>query len=100
LNTLAWTIVDDASKLTKPDYPVAVRIAERGVSLLKQGDPFAPYIMDTLAYALFKNGDVDKALDVQTRAVALAETIKGFQAATLKEMKDRLAMLKNKKNGG
>lgn len=97
LNALAWSIVDDKAKIKNPDYAVAVRIAERGVSLLKDGDPFAPYLLDTFAYALFKSGQIDKALEVQSKAVSAAEGIANFDAATMKEIKDRLDMFKSKK---
>ena len=97
LNALAWTIVDDKSTIKNPDYAVAVRIAEKGVNLLKAGDPFAPYVLDTFAYALYKNGQIDRALEVQTKAVTAAEGIADFDAATMKEIKDRLEMFKSKK---
>jgi tetratricopeptide (TPR) repeat protein len=100
LNTLAWTIVDDESKLKKPDYAVAVRIAERGVALLKENDPFAPFILDTLGYALFKDGKLDRAIEVQTRAVKAAEALPNLEPATRKEISDRLEMFKKKKAGG
>src|SRR5688572_2703267 len=102
LNALAWSIVDDKSKIKNPDYAVAVRIGERGVSILKDGDPFAPYMLDTYAYALYKGGHLERALVVQAKAVTAAEGIANFDAATLKEIKDRLEMFnaKKKASGG
>lgn len=97
LNAIAWSIVDDQAKIKNPDYALAVRVAERGVSLLKDGDPFAPYLLDTFAYALYKSGQIDRALEIQTKAVTAAEGIANFDAATMKEIKDRLDMFKAKK---
>lgn len=97
LNSLAWSIVDDKSPAKKPNFGIAVEIAERGASLLKSGDPFAAYMLDTLAYALYKNGNLDRALEVQTKAVAAAELVDNFDEATMKEIKDRLELFKTKK---
>ncbi len=96
LNSLAWSIVDDESpiKLKSPNYKLAVKIAERANELAKAEDPF---ILDTLAYAQFKNGQVDKALENQKKAVKIAESQGDFPADTLKELRDRLEMMKAKK---
>lgn len=100
LNSIAWTIVDDKSQIKDADYGVAVKIAERGVSLVKESDPFYPFIADTLAYALFKNDQLDRAIDIQTKALSAAEALKDFDPATLKELRERLDMFKKKKGGG
>ena len=97
LNNLAWPMVDDKSVAKNPDYALAVKIAERGVGLLKDADPFAPYILDTLAYAYYKNGQLDKALETQGKAVSAAESLTEFDAATLKEIRERMDMFKEKK---
>jgi hypothetical protein len=100
LNSLAWGIVDDKAKVKNPDYGLAVQIGERGISIAKETDPFYPFIADTYAYALYKNGQLDRALVVQAKAVAAAEAIKGFSEPTLKEIRDRLDMFKAKKAAG
>ena len=98
LNSIAWAIVDDKSKIKSPDYTVAVFVAERGVAALKPGaDMEAAYLLDTLAYAYFKNGQLDKAIATQEKALAAAAKVADFDAATKKEMEDRMAMLKSKK---
>lgn len=88
LNALAWFIVDDSSvfKLKQPDYGLAVQLAERAVQLSKND----PNTLDTLAYAYFKKGEIQKALDTQRRAIALAEQDPNFDAETLKEFRARL----------
>jgi thiol-disulfide isomerase/thioredoxin len=96
LNMLAWPIVDDASKLKKPDYDVAIRIAIRANELTKSENP---YILDTLAYAYFKDGQLDKAIEFQEKAVATLGKVQ-MDDATKKEITDRLAMFKEKKKGG
>jgi thiol-disulfide isomerase/thioredoxin len=72
LNILAWTIVDDDTNppLKSPDYQAAITIARRAVELTKEQDAS---ILDTLAYAYFKSGDVQNALKYQKMAVDLAE---------------------------
>jgi hypothetical protein len=91
LNQLAWTIVDDKSALKTPDYPTAVMLAERAAMLTNQKDA---NILDTLAYALWKKGDKARALEIQTKAVKISSADATAPAATKKELKDRLEMMK------
>jgi len=100
LNALAWQMVDDKSPVKDPDYGLAVKIAERAVELTKSEDAF---ILDTLAYAHFKNGNFDKAVDIQSKAISVAQASAEFPAETLKELKDRLETMKQAlkaKSGG
>jgi thiol-disulfide isomerase/thioredoxin len=90
LNNIAWSIAGDDVKLAHPDYALAIRIGEMAVKALDNKDA---YSMDTLAYAYFKAGDKAKAIEVQTKALALAEK-SDVDPQTLKEMKDRLAKFK------
>lgn len=69
LNSLAWEMVKDDTAFKHPDTKTAVIIAEKAVALSKEGDPL---ILDTLAYAYFKNGQKDKALATESKALALA----------------------------
>lgn len=70
LNSLAWTIVDPASKTPGGDYALAVLAAERAVSLQQEKDAST---LDTLGLALFKAGQIERAITVQEKAVALAK---------------------------
>ena len=102
LNNMAWAIVDDEQGLKKPDYKLALKLAQRAVELSKAKDS---YSVDTLAYAYFKTGDIDKAIEMQTKAVDLAkaEVAKGnkdVEPATVKEMEERLARFKKRKTVG
>lgn len=94
LNQLAWSIVDDKAPVKSPDYEVAVAIAEKANEVAKGEDPM---IMDTLAYAYFKKGDTDKAIETQEKAVKLLDEKKGYPADAVKEIKERLEMMKKKK---
>ena len=92
LNQIAWNLVDDEIKYTKkPDYKIAVKIAKRANELAKDQDP---YILDTYAYALFKTGDVKKAIEIQERAVALLVSGGEIPEETKKDIRDRLEMFK------
>ena len=98
LNTLAWEIAGDQRKLAKPDYALAIMMAKRGVELTKEKDGF---VLDTLAYAYFKSGDIDKAISTQEKALSAADKAgAAVPADTLKEMKDRLEQFKQKKKSG
>lgn len=95
LNTIAWTIVDTAS-IKKPDYQLAIKMALRANDLTNNENPM---ILDTLGYAYFKAGNLDKAIEVQEKAVALlANNV--IDDKTKKEIQDRLTMFKEKKKGG
>jgi tetratricopeptide (TPR) repeat protein len=95
LNAIAWPIVDDTSNLKSPDYDTAIAIAERAAELTKSEDGM---ILDTLAYAHFKKGNIDKAIALQEKAVQLIEKMENVPDDAKKEIKERLEMFKKKKN--
>lgn len=97
LNQLAWSIVDDAAKLKSPDFDLAIELATRVCELSKWSDA---YVLDTLAYAYFKKGNVDKAIEIQEKAVKALDSMKEVDEATQKEIRDRLVMFKKKKADG
>jgi thiol-disulfide isomerase/thioredoxin len=84
LNGLAWLIVDPNSKLSRQDLPLALQIATRANEAT--GNKNAA-ILDTLARVYFLQGDLQKAVDTQTKAVELDKSLE----PTLKEYKDALA---------
>ena len=88
LNEIAWTIVDDDTNppLKSPDYQAAITIARRAVELTKEQDA---NILDTLAYAYFKSGDVQNALKYQKMAVDLAEKDPSMPNEVKKELRER-----------
>ncbi len=90
LNMLAWSIVEDNTErpLKSPDYALAVEIAQRAVQLTNEKDPF---ILDTLAYALFKQGKVEEAIRYQEKAVALLKEQSGIPDELKREIEERLA---------
>jgi len=96
LNQLAWSIVDDEMGLKDPDYDVALSIAQRAAELSKFEDAF---ILDTLAYAHFKKGNIDEAIKYQEKAVVQMEKMQNVPAATQKEIRYRLKLFKEKKSG-
>lgn len=89
LNMLAWSIVEDNTErpLKSPDYALAVEIAQRAVQLTQEKDPF---ILDTLAYALFKQGKVEEAIRYQEKAVALLKEQSGVPDEIRREIEERL----------
>jgi len=87
LNELAWLILDTKS-VKNPNYTLAHTIATRAAELTKNKDGM---IIDTLALATFKKGDVAKAVELQTKAVELS---KDFPEEIVTEMETRLAEYK------
>lgn len=98
LNMLAWVIVDDETKppLKSPDYQTAITIARRAVELTKERDAS---ILDTLAYAYFKHGDIQNALKYQKMAVELVEQDASMDEAMKKEIRDRYEKFKKAAEG-
>jgi thiol-disulfide isomerase/thioredoxin len=81
LNSVAWQIVDPASKLEKKNFDLALKAAERSVAIEKGWAN-----LDTLARAYFAKGDRDKAAETMREAIALAPADeKVALAKTLKE---------------
>lgn len=89
LNMIAWRIVDDEGNrpIQSPDYQVAIAIARRAAELTQEQDAS---VLDTLAYAYFKSGDVENALKYQKKAVDLAEKDPEIPAEMKKELRERL----------
>jgi len=88
LNSLAWAMVQNDSAFKHPDYALAVQIAEKAVKLSK-GDPD---IVDTLALSYYRAGRTKDAIATEQKAIDAAGKLPNFDAATLKQMKDQLAM--------
>lgn len=85
LNEIAWTIVDPEGSVKTKDLKLATRAAEKACEFTKYKD--AP-ILDTLALATFLSGDVNKAIELQTKAVELAPpAMKAELEARLEEFK-------------
>ncbi|MFI5386715.1 MAG: hypothetical protein ACHQ50_11420 [Fimbriimonadales bacterium] len=100
LNSLAWAMVDDKGQAKGVDSKLAVEIGEKCVGVTKDGDPMAAYNIDTLASCYFKDGQIDKAIATQERALKVADSTKNFDATTRKEIAGRLELFKQKKGSG
>ncbi|MBL8048717.1 MAG: redoxin domain-containing protein [Chthonomonas sp.] len=89
LNEVAWSIVE-VNDATKEDYMYACSLAEKAAKI--RDKDYA--ILDTYAYALFRCGDKAKAIEVQTKAVELADKDAAADAELKKELKERLELFK------
>ncbi|HEV8112368.1 MAG TPA: TlpA disulfide reductase family protein [Planctomycetota bacterium] len=67
LNQIAWKIVDPDAKWEKVDLDLAMRAAEQGVAITNEKDGA---VLDTLARVWFLKGDIKKAIECETKAVA------------------------------
>lgn len=70
LNAIAWGIVDPAVESDHRDVSLALWAGEVAANLTKHADPA---ILDTVARAHYWIGGYDRALELQTKAVALVE---------------------------
>ena len=69
LNDVAWRIVDPKAKWAKVDLDLAQRAAEKGVAFTGEKDEA---VLDTLARVWFLKGNVAKAIEIETKAAAVA----------------------------
>ncbi|GJM18873.1 MAG: hypothetical protein DHS20C14_10860 [Phycisphaeraceae bacterium] len=69
LNSLAWTAVDD-KRITHRDLDFAYRIANMAGEASEWNDPM---ILDTVAVAAYKVGEVARAIELEEKAISLAD---------------------------
>lgn len=98
LNNIAWDIMDEQNGIYHPDYKMAQKIAKMALDMIEDDDLLRSMTTDTLALALFRNGEIDKAIIEQEKAIKLAEASKQVDEDTMKDMKARLEQFKKKKN--
>ena len=91
LNEIAWKIVDPDAKWGKVDLDLAFKAASKGVELTGEKDGA---VLDTLARVHFLKGDLQKAIECETKAV---EVSTGSLKASLEKA---LAEYKAKANRG
>lgn len=92
LNAIAWAIVDPEGEAKKKDLDLALKAATQADELAKHENSA---IIDTLARVYFLKGDLDKAIDLQTKALAHAEGAeKEDLQSTLDEYKEAQAKKK------
>ena len=90
LNQLAWFVVqikerEQDKKIDKRLIEVSIEAAEMAI----KADPDNGAVLDTLAHLQYMNGDLDKAIETQTKAVKLAdEQFKEDIESFLEELKE------------
>ena len=70
LNQIAWGLVDPEVERAERHLPLALRAAEAAVEITEEKDGA---ILDTLARVHFWKGDYTKALEIQRKAVEVAD---------------------------
>jgi thiol-disulfide isomerase/thioredoxin len=90
LNNLAWLIVDPSGGVKKPDVALAEKLAARASEITKNQNA---QFLDTLARVYFVKGDIDKAIEIENRAmekatapekVAMGKDLAKYKAAKAK----------------
>jgi thiol-disulfide isomerase/thioredoxin len=88
MNQLAWTIVDPKGKIapTLKDNPKLLDLAFEAAQKAEKASPKDGAILDTVARVYFIKGDKAKAIEIQKKAVSLADaSMKAELEANLKE---------------
>jgi tetratricopeptide (TPR) repeat protein len=93
LNELAWTILDTPD-LKNRDLDIALAIAQKAAEASKNEDGA---ILDTLARAHFEKGDLDKAIEIQTKAVEKCQKDDRITDEVKTQVKETLEKYQNKK---
>lgn len=70
LNEIAWMMVDPNGAVEPVDLDLALRAAEKADELTRHKEPM---IIDTLARVYFERGEIDKAIELQSKAVSLID---------------------------
>ncbi len=85
LNQIAWGVLEDKT-LKDVDYGAMMNVAKAAADATKNEDGT---ILDTVALAASKKGDLKTAIEIQTKAVDLVKKA-GSDPAMIQEMQDRL----------
>jgi tetratricopeptide (TPR) repeat protein len=93
LNELAWTILD-TEDLKNRDLDIAMEIAKLAAEASKYENSA---ILDTLARAYYEKGDLDKAIELQTKAVEKAQSDVELAEDAKNQVKETLERYKAEK---
>jgi thiol-disulfide isomerase/thioredoxin len=96
LNSFAREMVEDNSKWKHPDYDAAIHIAERAFETSKG---LSDGILETLAMAHFRKGNLDKAVELLEKAVEMMKHDPDATAEARKAREELLVRFKKARNG-
>ena len=94
---MARMLLDETPGLKSPDYKLAYDLASRSAELTKYQDA---NILTALAYANFKLGNVDRAIELQEKAIPIGDANPQIPERNKKLMRERLEMFKKAKAQG
>ncbi|MBM3493919.1 MAG: TlpA family protein disulfide reductase [Armatimonadetes bacterium] len=93
---MARSLLDETPGLKSPDYRLAFDLAQRSADLTKHQDA---NILTALAFAHFKLGRVDKAIEIQKAAIPIGDANPDIPARNKELMRKRLEMFTKAKSG-
>ncbi len=94
---MARMLLDETPGLKNPDYQLAYDLASRSAELTRYQDA---NILTALAYANFKLGNVDKAIELQEKAIPIGDANPQIPERNKQLMRQRLEMFRKAKAGG
>ncbi len=94
---MARMLLDETPGLVRPDYKLALDLSQRSADLTKHNDA---NILTALAYAHFKLGHVDKAIEIQERAIPIGDANPQIPERNKALMRTRLETFRKARAGG
>jgi len=91
---MARMLLDETPGLKSPDYQLAFDLAQRSAELTKHQDA---NILTALAFAHFKLGRVDQAIELQQRAIPIGDANPQIPARNKQLMRERLELFRKAK---
>ena len=92
LNQIAWSVVEMKQAGEEVDEAV-LAAAEKVAKMAVDAEPESGAILDTYAHLIYMNGNLDKAIEVQKKAVenagSLVDEVKPFLEKLLKEKSEK-----------
>jgi thiol-disulfide isomerase/thioredoxin len=93
---MARSLLDETPGLKAPDYKLALDLAQRAADITKNQDA---NILTALAFAHFKVGHVDRAIEIQTAAIPIGDANPDIPARNKQLMRQRLELFTKAKGG-
>lgn len=91
LNEIAWAVYEQVRSDNDEMDPKLLETAIKAAEMAVEQSPKQSPILDTLAHLVYLQGDLSRALEIQTEAVETAKRVRPSVEAFLKKLKKEIA---------